>query len=152
MNHARRRSGLVDLNGGGAGREDWKPLEDWRREPLELELIDVNDRSRRRRVSGRHGIFGVVDLLDLEVDAGSIETSAADGASALPRGSGADSFSAEDSAPAVAAAATSGDGTNGVGSFGASSSDAAGGPSLDVFVGASEDAVGGTSGFPFGAD
>jgi hypothetical protein len=44
----------------------------------------------------------------------------------------------------------SGDGPNG--SFGTSSSDAAGGASLDVFVDASADAVGGTSGFPFGAD
>src|SRR6478736_10090145 len=84
------------------------------------------------------------------VNAGSIETSAAEGVSALSRGTGADSLAAEDSAPAVAAAAMSGDGPNG--SFGTSSSDAAGGASLDVFVDASADAVGGTSGFPFGVD
>lgn len=61
VNHTRSR--LVDLRGGGARREDWKRLGDWRREALELKLIDVNDRSRRRCVSSRGGILSTVALL-----------------------------------------------------------------------------------------
>jgi hypothetical protein len=84
------------------------------------------------------------------VGAASIETSSAEGASALPVGNGSDSLSAEISA-AVAAVSASRDETNDISSFGGRSSDAAG-ASLDVFVDESADAFGGTTGFPFGAD
>ena len=83
-----------------------------------------------------------------EVNADSIETSSAECVSAFSRRERLRLALRRSLAPAVAAASTSRDGTDGVGSFGASSSDAPGGASPVVFVDASADAVGGTSGIP----